>query len=158
MCFFYAFVIFKFLFIFIKNAIEEGNFDVANTLLGREFAYGGTVEHGDARGRTMGFPTANLPLKDTLKVLPPNGVYACFTDTETGIFPSVVNMGFRPTFDRNIHLLEAHLIGFSGNLYDQAIRVRFVKMLRPEIKFHSMNELISQIATDKDAATKILSA
>lgn len=142
----------------IKSYVEQGDFLNANLLLGREFAYGGIVEHGDARGRTMGFPTANLPLKNTVKVLPPNGVYACFTDTEGKTYPSVVNMGVRPTFDRKIHLLEAHLIGYSGNLYDQAIRVRFVKMLRPEIKFQSMDELISQIATDKEAATKILSA
>lgn len=140
----------------IRATIEEGNFDKANLFLGREFAFGGTVEHGDARGRTMGFPTANLPLKDTFKVLPPNGVYACYTDTTTGTYPSVVNMGFRPTFDKDIHLLEAHLIDFSGNLYDQAIRVRFVKKLRPEIKFHSMDELIEQISTDKNATIKLL--
>lgn len=140
----------------IRSAIEAGDFDRANLFLGREASFSGEVVHGDSRGHLLGFPTANLALKRTEKILPPNGVYACYTDTNIGTYPSIVNIGYRPTFDRDTHLLEAHLIGFSGDLYHQTIRIRFVKRLRDEKRFDSAESLIEQINTDKAFARCIL--
>ena len=135
----------------IREAVAEGDFVRANRFLGREASFSGEVIHGDHRGRIMGFPTANLQLEESQKILPPNGVYACFADTPEGSFPAIVNVGTRPTFERGGHLLEAHLLSFSGDLYHRTIRVRFVKRLREEKKFSNMQTLVEQI--NKDLAT-----
>lgn len=140
----------------IRAAVADGDFARANQFLGREASFSGKVVHGDHRGRQMGFPTANLKLEESLKVLPPNGVYACFADTTTGSFPAIVNIGFRPTFNRPNHLLEAHLLNFSGDLYHQIIRVRFVERIRDEIRFPDMQSLIGQIENDKNRCIEIL--
>lgn len=136
----------------IREALKEGNFDIANTLLGREASFSGEVIHGEKRGRKMGFPTANIMLEKTWKVLPPDGVYACLTDTPSGTYNSIVNIGTRPTFDGSVHLLEAHLFNFEGDLYHQTLRVRFLKKVRNEIRFSSEKELKNQIEFDKQLA------
>ncbi len=140
----------------IREAVSLGDFVRANRFLGRESSFSGEVVHGDHRGRAMGFPTANLELEKSEKILPPNGVYACLADTTHGTFKAVVNVGFRPTFDRSNHLLEAHLLGFSGDLYHRTIRIRFFERIRDEKKFPDMGELIEQIRLDQAAAEKIL--
>jgi riboflavin kinase / FMN adenylyltransferase len=132
----------------IREAIAEGDFTIANQLLGREASFSGTVIHGDHRGRTMGFPTANLDLERTTKVLPPHGVYLCLVDSPVGTHPAVVNIGVRPTFDRRGTVLEAHLLNFSGDLYHHSIRVRFLKRLREEIQFTGIDTLVTRIQQD----------
>ena len=132
----------------IRDAVSEGNFPRANRFLGREACFTGEVVHGDHRGRVMGFPTANLQLEESLKILPPNGVYACFADTPEGSHPAIVNIGVRPTFDRRTHLLEAHLLDFSGDLYHRTIRVRFAHRIRDEKCFPDMQSLVNQINLD----------
>lgn len=135
----------------IRQIIRNGDIPLANKLLGRKLSFFGKVIHGDHRATGMGFPTANLLLENSKKCLPPNGVYACFVDTTMGTYPSIVNIGYRPTFNKNTHLLEAHLCNFEGNLYGKEIRVRFLKAMRPEIKFPSMGALIAQIEKDRQA-------
>ena len=140
----------------IRTSIIEGNITKANQLLGRSFSFSGKVVHGDHRGTEMGFPTANLLLQDSIQVLPSNGVYACFAETLNGTFPTLVNIGYRPTFNKDLYLLEAHLCNYSGNLYNQTIKIKFLKKIRPEIKFPSMKDLISQIEKDQKALMDIL--
>ncbi len=132
----------------IRELIREGSIDLANHLLGKEISFSGLVVHGDHRGRTLGFPTANLELEGTVKVLPPHGVYFCLVDTPQGTYNSMVNIGVRPTFDRKIPILEAHLLDFTGDLYHQTIRIRYLKKLRGEIKFPSKDDLVIQLKKD----------
>jgi len=132
----------------IREAIVDGDFQTASRFLGRYASFSGEVIHGDHRGREMGFPTANLNLSGTTKVLPPHGVYFCLVDTPTKTFYSLVNIGVRPTFNRKIPLLEAHLLDFNADIYHQTIRVRFIQKIREEIRFPSMDALISQINKD----------
>ncbi len=134
---------------FIRQAVTKGNFDISNRFLGRESCFSGEVVHGDHRGRKMGFPTANLVLEKSQKILPPNGVYACYADTPDGSFPAIVNIGTRPTFEKEDLILEAHLLGFNGDLYHRTIRVRFFHRIRDERKFPDMASLVSQIESDK---------
>jgi len=141
----------------IRKAVSQGDFVRANMFLGREACFSGEVVHGDHRGRVMGFPTANLQLEESQKILPPNGVYACYADTPEGTAPAIVNIGIRPTFDRPGHLLEAHLLDFNSDLYHRTIRIRFVKRIRSEVRFPDMQSLISQINTDVAACREILS-
>lgn len=142
----------------IREALADGEMELATQLLGRHPSISGEVIHGDHRGREMGFPTANLALENSIKVLPPKGVYYCIVDTPQGAFDSLVNIGTRPTFDRHILLLEAHLLDFSGDLYHRTIRVRFVKRLRQEIRFPSMDSLIAQIRSDLSSVRSLISA
>ena len=135
----------------IRQIIRNGNIIQANKLLGRKLSFTGNVVHGDHRATSMGFPTANLILENSQKCLPPNGVYACYVDTSVGTFPSIVNIGYRPTFNKTTYLLEAHLCNFEGDLYGKEIRVRFLKAMRPEIKFPSMGALIAQIEKDRQS-------
>ena len=132
----------------IRDAVAIGDFETSNTLLGRETCFSGEVVHGDHRGRTMGFPTANLQLEESQKIIPPNGVYICYADTPQGSYPALVNIGIRPTFAKKTPILEAHLIGFTGDLYHHTIRVRFFKRIRDEKKFPGIESLIEQIKQD----------
>jgi riboflavin kinase/FMN adenylyltransferase len=143
---------------FIRQAVTDGNFDISNRFLGRESCFSGEVVHGDHRGRQMGFPTANLVLEKSQKILPPNGVYACYADTPDGSFPALVNIGTRPTFDKDDLILEAHLLGFNGDLYHRTIRVRFFHRIRDERKFPNMAALVSQIETDKKEVNNLFKA
>lgn len=132
----------------IRETVARGDMAQARLLLGRNFSFSGVVTHGDHRGRELGFPTANLDLYDSKKVLPPHGVYLGRIDTPYGSFPGLVNIGIRPTFGHEHPLLEAHLIGFSGNLYQCTIRVHFIRYLREEVRFPHRDQLVTQIRRD----------
>lgn len=140
----------------IRHIVRNGDIPLANSLLGRRLSFTGKVVHGDHRATEMGFPTANLLLENSQKCLPPNGVYACYADTSNGTYPAIVNIGYRPTFNKSTHLLEAHLCNFNGDLYGKEIRVRFLKSVRPEIKFPSMGALVAQIEKDRQTIMKLL--
>jgi riboflavin kinase/FMN adenylyltransferase len=129
-----------------------GDLDEARRVLGRPHAVTGTVVRGDARGRTIGFPTANL--SGIAELLPPNGVYAVAVDRAdpTGRFSAIAggvsNLGTRPTVDGTRKTFEVHLLDFAGDLYDARLRVHFLAKLRDEKKFASLDELKAQIAAD----------
>ena len=142
----------------IRKALSEGDVEKANRLLGRRFEVRGVVRAGDRRGRTIGFPTANIPT-DPQYQIPADGVYAAFYERPDGaIHPAAVNVGRRPTFyefaERS--LIEAHLIGFRGDLYDESARLRFVARMRGEKKFDGIDQLRTQLELDIEQATKIL--
>jgi riboflavin kinase/FMN adenylyltransferase len=141
----------------IREHLVAGRPDDAARLLGRAWEIDGRVEHGDARGRTIGFPTANLMLGEYLR--PAAGVYAVRIGLEQGHrtewHDGVANIGTRPTVGGTDLRLEAHLFDFSGDLYGAHLRVALVEYLRPERKFASFDELKQQIAADAVAARAI---
>ncbi len=133
----------------IRNLISHGEVTDANRLLGRSYLVQGIVVHGDGRGKRIGIPTANLDTGDE-KLIPGAGVYACRARVQGKILPAAVNVGTRPTFentDHNSHV-EAHILDFSSELYDQTITIEFIERLRGEIKYQSVEELLKQIDVD----------
>ncbi|MBI2191439.1 MAG: bifunctional riboflavin kinase/FAD synthetase [Planctomycetes bacterium] len=139
----------------IRQAIASGHLDQAEAMLGRPFSVFGPVRSGECRGRHIGFPTANLSPPQEL--LPPRGVYACRVEVEGEERPAVANIGVRPTIhDQGEMLLEVHLLDFDGDLYGRKMEVRFIRRLRGEEKFPSLDALKAQIARDVQDARRIL--
>jgi riboflavin kinase/FMN adenylyltransferase len=142
----------------VRHALVEGDLDRANAMLGRHHEVRGVVAHGDERGRELGFPTANVSVPGDI-LLPVDGIYAgWFVRADGAVHPTAISLGRRPTFYAEAHasLLEAHVLDFEGDLYDEAVRVQFVARLRGEVKFDSIDALIAQIAADCDEARRIL--
>jgi len=133
----------------IRGLVAGGALEYAGTLLGAPFVMDGTVEHGDKRGRTLGYPTANLVPRDGF-CTPGHGVYACRARTSDGAWRlAAVNVGVRPMFESGRgELVEAYLIDFDGDLYGQDLRLEFVKRLRGEKRFDSVDALIERMALD----------
>jgi riboflavin kinase/FMN adenylyltransferase len=131
----------------IRRLISEARVDEAGALLGHQYFIDGKVALGDQRGRTIGFPTANLCTSNEL--LPPNGVYATTITIDGVVLPSVTNIGIRPTVDDSGRVsIETHIFSFNRDLYGAAVRVGFVQRLRDERAFDSLDALSAQIAAD----------
>jgi len=132
----------------IRQAVAAGDLDQASQMLGRAYSLGGRVVRGDGIGRQLGYPTANIEVAGML--LPPNGVYAVHAKTEKQRWRAVLNIGCRPTLSQPEPQLrvEAHLLGFEGDLYGQELELVFAAKLRDETKFGSMAELREQIGKD----------
>jgi len=140
----------------IRDALKAGDCETAERLMTRPFAIRATVQHGDKRGREIGFPTANMALGAYLR--PRFGIYAItgrVMDTGEEL-KGAANLGIRPQFDPPIELLEPHFFDFTGNLYGREVEVRFHRFLRPEAKFDSLQALIEQMTLDCDEARRIL--
>ncbi len=143
----------------IRNFIRDGSIEEAALFLGRPFFIKGKVVSGDARGRSIGFPTANLDIWEQ-RAVPKPGVYACVVQIADTHFNAVTNIGYRPTFD-NIPehpLVETHLLNFNGDIYGAEIRIEFIQRLRDEIRFPAIEPLISQIGDDISQACQILAS
>lgn len=138
----------------IREMLQSGKPDEAAKLMGHWWSVVGKVEQGDQRGRTIGFPTANVSLKGYLQ--PALGVYAVKVEVAGKLYGGVANFGRRPTFDKQDVILEVHVFDYAGDLYHQEIVVSFVAYLRPEKKFSGLEELKTQIAMDALAARAIL--
>ena len=130
-----------------KHLLGEGQLSRLNALLGDGYFIGGTVEHGREVGRTYGFPTLNLSVPKE-KLLPPDGVYGGLCRTPKGNFPTIVNIGARPTFGVEERKIEAYLDGFSGDLYGAEVAVYPMEFYRPIAKFPSAEALKSQLERD----------
>ena len=139
----------------VRNAIESGNVVEAAKLLGRNFKLRGTVISGDRRGRTLGFPTANLDVSKEMAV-PGNAIYATWAYVDKIRYMSSTSIGTRPTFGRNEKTIEAYLIDFEGDLYGEELCLEFVERLRPEEKYSDIQELLLQIERDVTNSKKIL--
>ncbi len=142
----------------IRQLLRNGDVEAAAALLGRQHEVRGPVVHGDARGRTLGFPTANVAVPPEI-CLPSDGIYAGWLERADGtVLPAALNLGRRPTFyaAQPYSLLEAFVIDWSGDLYDEEVKVRFVKRLRPEMKFDGIDALIAQMNHDVIEARIIL--
>ncbi len=143
----------------VRQLLQDGIVEGIETLLGRPFTLRGRVVLGDQRGRTIGFPTANLQLDDPIHAIPANGVYACRArrDGDPSDIPAVVNIGMRPTFNSQHHTIEAHLLDWEGILYGDILEVVFLHRLRGEQKFASVDGLIQQIQRDVEQTRELLS-
>jgi riboflavin kinase/FMN adenylyltransferase len=141
----------------VREALADGDMRRAGTLLGRPFALRGRVVVGDRRGRTLGFPTANLHLKPGL-LLPPDGVYAVTAEVDGHTQAGVLNIGVRPTFGGRRRTVEAHLLDFSGDLYRRWLVVDVVERLRGETAFAGPEALRAAIAADVARARVVLAA
>ncbi len=141
----------------IRNALEIGNVELANNLLGYEFHFEGEVVHGKGVGRSLGFPTANIIVGNKNKIIPGNGVYAVNVYFENKKYKGMLNIGFNPTFDEKKLSIELNIFDFQSIIYEKQIKVFFKKKIRDEIKFKSPEELKSQLKKDKELVKKILS-
>lgn len=141
----------------IRDALLAGNVRQATEWLGRAYEVSGEVVHGQARGRTIGFPTANLQVWDE-QVIPANGVYAGWATLPDGSrYMAVTNVGTRPTFAGVDVTVEAHLLHFDGDLYGQSLRFSFEEYLRGEQRFNGIEALIAQIRADAEMGEQLLS-
>ena len=135
----------------IREALQNGQIEKANSMLGYPYFFEGKVVDGFKVGRKIGFPTANLQLEDKDKLLPASGVYAVKVtiDGET-LYPGMLNIGNRPTLANNNEMsVEVHIIGFDEDIYGQTIEVQFIRKIRDEKKFDDISKLIEQLEKDK---------
>ncbi len=141
----------------IRKLVAAGEVEAAAALLGRPHVLEGVVVHGDHRGRTIGFPTANVA--NEVELLPAAGVYAVRARIDGGPpLPGVANVGVRPTFDATELRVEVHLLGFTGDLYGRRLAVELVARVRGERRFPSVDALVAQIREDADRARALLAA
>jgi riboflavin kinase/FMN adenylyltransferase len=118
----------------------------------------GVVSHGHRRGRTIGYPTINLPLPSPRKLLPPEGVYAVRVQTPAGPYGGMMNLGSRPTFGETDVTLEAHLFDADGDWYGSHVRIEFIARLRDTQKFDGIESLKAQLGRDEEHARKVLTS
>jgi riboflavin kinase / FMN adenylyltransferase len=141
----------------IRKSLLAGDLEKANNLLQHPYCITGTVVHGDARGRTIGYPTANIAIHNKYKLIPANGVYAVQSFFQGEVFGGMMNIGTRPTIENtNKVSLEAHFFNFNKDIYDENISVNLLYKLRDEKKFEGLASLIAAIKADEVAAKKIL--
>jgi riboflavin kinase/FMN adenylyltransferase len=131
----------------VRRLVTTGEVEVANRLLGREYSMAGPVEAGDRVGRTLGFPTANIGIEPN-KLVPALGAYAGRARAPEGDFIAALSVGYRPTFGGTQLRVEAFLLDFEGDLYQQRLELRFTKYLHPDIKFPGAAELVAQLRQD----------
>jgi riboflavin kinase/FMN adenylyltransferase len=142
----------------IRGLVLAGELAEANRLLGAPFQLSGRVTHGDERGRELGFPTANL-VPDEAFACPGHGVYACIAEGSAGVHAAAVSIGVRPTFKTGRgELIEAYLLDFAGDLYDQTLSLQFLARLRGERRFDSAEALVEQMHRDVAKTRQIVGA
>ena len=136
----------------IRQALKDGDLELAERLLGRSYEVIGRVRRGDQRGRTWGFPTLNLPFKHKSPMF---GVFAVRVGIDKQVIEGVANLGARPTVDGKKMLLEVHLFNFNQDIYGQRVRVKFIRKIRDEHRFDTFDALKQQISEDCKAARLI---
>lgn len=144
----------------IRSFLSAGEVEMAAMCLGRHYKLGGRVVGGYREGRKLGFPTANIEVADSLKLIPEEGVYAVTVSIDGGarLAGGMMNIGTRPTFNGTETTLEVNIFGFSGDIYGHEVSVKFVKQLRGERKFSSAARLAEQLEADRAAAMAALDA
>ena len=146
----------------IREAILHGDIITADTLLGYEFFFSGTVVHGNKLGRKLGYPTANLKVEDEEKIFPGNGIYAVYVEVgpfdqlNTVRYKGMMSIGFRPTVDGKTRVIEVNLFDFDKEIYGQTLKVFVKKYLREEVKYDHLEELVKQIGQDKINSLSVL--
>lgn len=141
----------------IRNALLHGEINTANSYLGYHYFFEGLVVKGAAIGKTIGYPTANLHIKQEEKLIPANGVYAVQVQIKNNVtdkfeelcLNGMMNIGVRPTFNGSSRMIEVHLLDFNENLYEKTIRVYIKEFIRNEIRFNGIDALKGQLAKDK---------
>jgi len=140
----------------IRQAISQGDIALANQLLGYHYCLTGQVVKGDQLGRTIGFPTANLQITDTTKLLPADGIYAVRARVNEQLWQGMCYLGTRTSLSDNQHRIELNIFDFEGDLYDQRITIYFQDYLRGEMTFDNLEAMKAQLHTDKLHAQEIL--
>lgn len=142
----------------IRQALEAGNVTQANNYLGYPYTLHGKVVEGKQLGRKIQFPTANIAASDPHKLIPGFGVYAVYVNVDGQRHKGMLNIGIRPTVDRNAdhRSIEVHILDFSGNLYHQEIELEFIQKIRDEQKFASVDQLRLQLEADKQTVSQLL--
>lgn len=140
----------------IRKALLAGEVQIANDLLGRPYRFSGVVVKGKQLGRTLGYPTANIDVKENYKLIPANGVYAVKVQHQENIHNGMLNIGIRPTVDGTSRTIEVNLFDFDQDIYGERLTVELVAYLRPEMKFGSLEQLVAQIEKDKMKAVQAL--
>jgi riboflavin kinase/FMN adenylyltransferase len=140
----------------IRKFLKEGNIKQASKLLGRQYSLSGNVIKGDGIGRLIGYPTANIDFGNI--ITPKNGVYATMIKIGNEVFPSVTNVGIRPTVTNSEELrVETHILDFNRDIYYQTVHLDFIELIREEVKFNSFDELKKQIKIDCKNVKKLVS-
>jgi len=140
----------------IRTAIQEGNILKANEYLGYPYFLTGKVIKGKSIGRTLGFPTANISIEESYKLIPKNGVYVVETNLDSKRVYGMMNIGFNPTLEDNKHSIEIHFLNFSGDLYNQSLKISVLQRIRDEVKFDSLDKLQQQLEADKSFTLQFL--
>ncbi len=141
----------------IRQSLEiHGNAIQAEEFLGRPYSFEGVIVHGDERGRTIGFPTANIQLSHRDKLIPREGIYAVLAQLDGHMYKGMMNIGNRPTFNGQNQRIEVHLFSFNDKIYGQNLRVFLIDRIRDEQKFISSNELVTQLNLDMKKSLEIL--
>ena len=142
----------------IRQSLQAGDVETAIHLLGHEYFIRGIVVKGKQLGQKIGFPTANLAIPSSEKLVPDNGVYAVRVKVKKQLFNGMLNIGWRPTVAGKSQTVEVHIFDFDADIYGETIQLDFVKLIRREQKFDNLEGLISQLKKDKIAALKVLKA
>lgn len=140
----------------IRNALENGDIETANSYLNRSYSLTGKVVKGQQNGRNIGFPTANVHIAEDYKLIPADGSYAAWAVVNGKPHGAMMNIGVRPTVGDGKRTVETHIFGFSENLYGEEVTLQLVAPLRPEMKFNSLEHLASQLTEDKEKARALL--
>jgi riboflavin kinase / FMN adenylyltransferase len=142
----------------IRNNLKEGKLAEANQFLGYPFPLSGAVVDGEKRGRTIGFPTANLEIADTEKLIPADGVYAVTLQVgaKKNQYRGMMNIGFRPTVGGHKRSVEVHILNFNEEIYGSELSLKLHYYVRKEMKFPSLDALTKQLAEDKEEVEKLL--
>ncbi len=141
----------------VRRALqEEGDMKQAASFLERFYILNGTVVHGDKRGKTIGYPTANIQVRNSRKIIPKRGVYAVWVRVDGGYHAGMMNIGIRPTFEGDAETLEVNIFDFNTNIYGKDIQIQFVERLRNERSFNGIEDLKNQLDDDKRKAQNVL--
>ncbi len=140
----------------IRKALEDGNIETANKFLGYDYMLTGKVIQGKGLGRKLDFPTANLQIEATYKLIPKNGVYVVYAEIEGDTVHGMMNIGYNPTVSGKKRSIEVHFFEFDQDLYNKTLQVRMVERLRDEHKFDSVETLKTQLQKDKSAALTLI--
>ena len=138
----------------IRKALGEGRVEDANAMLGYEYGLYGVVVSGNQMGRTIGFPTANMQLYEPLKLVPMNGVYAVEVEVLGQHYRGMCNIGVRPTVDGKARTIETHILDFDQDIYGLPLTLRFLRRIRDERRFPSLDALRTQLLLDRDACSR----
>ena len=139
----------------IRKALEAGDVEAGNAMLGYRYGLYGVVVAGNRLGRTIGFPTANMQLYEPLKLVPGDGVYAVEAEVQERRYRGMCNIGMRPTVGGAVRTVETHLLDFDEDIYGLPLQVRFVRRIRDERRFPSLELLRTQLERDREAVRKI---
>ena len=140
----------------VRTALSNGDIDLSNKYLGYSFQLSGCVVQGRGRGKTLGFPTANIRVENKNKIIPKEGVYAVQVYYKQIKYGGMLNIGTNPTFNQTKLSIEVHIFNFNHNLYNEMITIEFIQRIRNEKKFKSIDELKHQLSIDKIASLNII--